>query len=496
MKKKPLTKRFARNAILVSTLLMILICVFGLVYLKKRPQILDERATKAIQNGDFHQAVELYGKMEKNEETDAKLLAARYGEAEQLLTLGKYEEAEKAFLMLGDYQDSRSRILECQYGQAEAAMKDGRYEEAKERFYALSGYSDALSRYDAARYAIASETEKEDPERAFDLFYDLGGFSDAKVRAEQIAMQITGMASAEDAVNLMLGVSEEEILLRNRIRSRRELLPKHVLAVGFYHTVGLKKDGTVVAAGSNSDGQCNVSKWEHVTAIDCGAYHSVGLLENGTVVATGRNVSGQCNVSEWSNIVAVACTDYNTIGLQADGTIVTTGYQTYNALTGWKGIESIGGGSYIAVAVTENGQLLSSHPSSRSETIRGIVQADASTGYAVCLLESGMVIGTASVLSETDSESELGTLSWKEIISVSASSTGILGLGTDGKVYSHWFRDRDTLDFSDVTNAVAVAAGGTHSAILTENGTVLARGSNESGECETASWNLGTYKMD
>jgi Regulator of chromosome condensation (RCC1) repeat len=30
---------------------------------------------------------------------------------------------------------------------------------------------------------------------------------------------------------------------------------------GFYHTVGLKADGTVVATGENLYGQCNVNKW-------------------------------------------------------------------------------------------------------------------------------------------------------------------------------------------------------------------------------------------
>jgi alpha-tubulin suppressor-like RCC1 family protein len=31
------------------------------------------------------------------------------------------------------------------------------------------------------------------------------------------------------------------------------------VAAGAWHTVGLEKDGTVVATGKNADGQCNVS---------------------------------------------------------------------------------------------------------------------------------------------------------------------------------------------------------------------------------------------
>jgi len=34
-----------------------------------------------------------------------------------------------------------------------------------------------------------------------------------------------------------------------------------VVAAGTEHTVGLKSDGTVVAVGDNSSGQCNVGSW-------------------------------------------------------------------------------------------------------------------------------------------------------------------------------------------------------------------------------------------
>lgn len=490
-KKTSLTKHFAKRAVVISTLLMALLCAAGLLYLRKRPQILHDRAEEALNSGNYREAIAALEKMEKTEETEGLLQKARYGSAEQLLLEGRYEEAEKAFSALGDYSDARARIQECRYGLAALAMEKGDYLEAKERFYALSGYSDALTQYNAARYAIAAETEIQDPEEAFQLFYDLGNYSDASEQAERIAVSITGMEDPEDAVNLMLGVSEEEILTRNRLESVRKALPKGVLSVGFYHTVGLKKDGTVVAAGSNSDGQCNVAAWTDIQAIDCGAFHTVGLKGDGTVVAAGRNTSGQCNVSDWQDIVSIACTDYDTIGLRRDGTVVTTGYHDYSVLSGWTGVASIAGGSYSAVAVTGHGQLLSSHPSSRSEAIRNAVVADASTGYAVCLLENGTVIGTAPVLSDSEEEDGSAILPWSEIVSVSASSTGVLAINTEGRILSIWFRERDAIDLSDLTDAVAVAAGGTHSAVLKKDGTVVTRGSNEFGECETDEWNLG-----
>lgn len=63
------------------------------------------------------------------------------------------------------------------------------------------------------------------------------------------------------------------------------------VSAGLFHTIGLRANGTLVAAGDNTYGQCNVSTWTGVTQIATGAFHTVGLKVNGRVVATGRNNS-------------------------------------------------------------------------------------------------------------------------------------------------------------------------------------------------------------
>ena len=61
-------------------------------------------------------------------------------------------------------------------------------------------------------------------------------------------------------------------------------------------------DGTVVATGENTSGQCNVTNWTDIVAISAGVDHTIGLKADGTVVAVGSNRNGQCNVSGWKNI--------------------------------------------------------------------------------------------------------------------------------------------------------------------------------------------------
>ena len=72
------------------------------------------------------------------------------------------------------------------------------------------------------------------------------------------------------------------------------------MAAGSYHSIGLKADGTVVAAGRSEAGQCDVSQWRDIVAIAAGTAHTVGLRADGGVVATGSNSHGQLEVGAWS----------------------------------------------------------------------------------------------------------------------------------------------------------------------------------------------------
>lgn len=487
MKKKKayFGKRFARIAVFVSTALMAVLFLVALILYHNREKLLTDRAKQAAESGDYEKAVALLSSAEQTEDSAASLTEYRYRLALSLLENGKPGDALTLFSQLGDYQDSRERVTECRYRSAQLLYDAGEYDAAKDAFFALAGYADALDRYDACRYAIADRTEASDPNEAFTLFRALGSYSDAKARAEAIAVRVTGESDPAFAINTMLGISNETLEQIRTLQSYRETLPQNHLAVGFYHTVGLRSDGTVIAAGRSEDGQCNVSAWTSITAIDCGAYHTVGLRSDGTVVATGRNTEGQCDVADWTDVAAIVCTDYNTLGLKTDGTVLCAGFQPYQTLSGWRGVTILGGGSYAVCAVTADGQLLSSHAAMRSDTVLDCVDIDVSTGYCIGLTGDGKLVGV-----------NLTVPNWTDLVGVSAGSTGYLALTRDARVLSRWFRSRDALDFSDLSGAVAIAAGGTHSAVLLSDGSVVARGSNAFGECDVSSWNLGATKID
>jgi hypothetical protein len=80
------------------------------------------------------------------------------------------------------------------------------------------------------------------------------------------------------------------------------------VAAGSFHSLGLKQDGSIVAWGDNTYGECNIpSPNNGFIAIAAGENHSLGLKQDGFIAVWGYNEYGQCNVPEPnSGFVAVA----------------------------------------------------------------------------------------------------------------------------------------------------------------------------------------------
>jgi alpha-tubulin suppressor-like RCC1 family protein len=81
---------------------------------------------------------------------------------------------------------------------------------------------------------------------------------------------------------------------------------------------------------------------------------------------------------------------------------------------------------------------------------------------------------------------------WENIVSVSAGSTAVLGVVSDGTVAAHFFKERDAFEAEDIHDAVALDAGGAHHAVLLRDGSVLAFGDNDCGQCDVSGWRLKT----
>jgi len=99
------------------------------------------------------------------------------------------------------------------------------------------------------------------------------------------------------------------------------------IALGEYHALGLKTDGTVVAWGDDIWGQTDVPLGlTDVAAVSAGWGHSLALSSNGTVVAWGWADSGRTTVPPGlSNVVAISAGGGHNLALKSNGNVVAWG---------------------------------------------------------------------------------------------------------------------------------------------------------------------------
>ena len=129
------------------------------------------------------------------------------------------------------------------------------------------------------------------------------------------------------------------------------------------HLVGLKTDGTVVAAGNNQEGQCDVSGWRNIISIAVCEGLTVGVRSDGTVVTAGKILYGDDSVREeletWTDITAVSLTDRCAVGLRKDGTVAVAGENSerMSSAAQWHDIVRVSAGPRHIIGVDRDGKV-------------------------------------------------------------------------------------------------------------------------------------------
>jgi len=306
--------------------------------------------------------------------------------------------------------------------------------------------------YEIANRKTTGMPTEEEFLAAAKMFESLGDYRDAQARAQDCRISAKEKAILDEKLNVKLKkrnsiivilvfifllifkfVYSELVIQREQAADAREISQfleiiesegRTILSTSARHIVGVKKDGTVLAAGRNDRGECNVGLWENIISVDTAESLTVGLKEDGTVVAAGIKIHGQCNVEEWTDIIAVTCGWYHTVGLKKDGTVVAVGSNGEGQcdVSEWTDIVAIQASTYGTIGLKSDGTLVT----------------------------AGMDIFGALEVSD-----------WKSIVAISAYETCTLGLTADGIVLAagrdYW--GEATWDFSNWQGITAVAAG-------------------------------------
>lgn len=132
------------------------------------------------------------------------------------------------------------------------------------------------------------------------------------------------------------------------------------VAAGENHSLVLLEDGTVRAFGDNGSEQCDVGEWTNVISIAAGARHSAAVCTDGRVITSGSSASGQRNVGSYENVISVAAGDYSTVLVFRDGTVAVAGniaVETFAARE-WEDVVRVAAGNGHLIALTSGGRIL------------------------------------------------------------------------------------------------------------------------------------------
>ncbi len=265
------------------------------------------------------------------------------------------------------------------------------------------------------------------------------------------------------------------------------------MAGGGSHSLALQSDGTVIAWGNNGNGQTNIpARATNIVAISAGDSFSLALKSDGTIVGWGDNSYGVANPanlanpSGLTNMVAIAAGRFHGLALKADGTV-----------EGW-GAGYFGAGGFLPPP--HYGQ---AYVAGVNVIGNRIVQIAAGAYHSLALREDGTVFGwglnlygqTTGVPNNISPNDTKGIVMrfgrpLSNIVAIAAGENHSLALRADGYVIG-WGAGQADYPYegphygqtdipAEAYGVVAIAAGGSLSAALRYDGTIIVWGQNDS----------------
>jgi len=253
---------------------------------------------------------------------------------------------------------------------------------------------------------------------------------------------------------------------------------------GRKHSVILYNDGTVVTLGDDTKGQRSTTGWKDIVAISTFHNHTLGLKADGTVVAAGENGQGQCEVSDWTDIVAIAAGTQHSVGVRSDGTVVAVGANTYGQcdVGGWTDVRAVAASNGTTFALTNEGRVLVSgcFENRYLDNWRDIVSISVSSNHVVGVHSDG----TLSSVGANDRGQQENLGKWMDTAQIAVGYGFTVGLREKGSVWVHGCDEHNEHAAMQWTEVVAIGTGTEHILGIREDGTLLAKGTNDCGQCD------------
>ena len=133
------------------------------------------------------------------------------------------------------------------------------------------------------------------------------------------------------------------------------------IAAGDAFTVGLRTDGTVVACGSDSAGQCDVTDLHNVIDVEACDRTTVLLFADGSIGLRGERSAGLADALQLENVVRIRGGGTAVIAELRDGSYTLCGgcaeSGNYGSTASWKSLVDYDIGDVCAAAYESGGML-------------------------------------------------------------------------------------------------------------------------------------------
>lgn len=388
-------------------------------------------------------------------------------------------------------------IYKGKYEIATDLINNKQYNEAIEILNDLYDYKDSNYKILETKYKLAIQHyENEDYENAQKIFTEIEDYFDSKIYLAQISIKLSKPNPSKESIyqdafslyenkeyqkaldlyETIVPYKDSNEFISNCQQKLKRPQNSNILAAGLRNSLIVTNNGTVKTAGKNGYGQLNVETWENIISVDIYGTLTIGLQQNGDAKIAGTyNKKEISNLSVWSDLIDIAAGEQFVVGLKSDGTVIADGHNGDGQINvnNWSQVIAIDAGSRFTVGLTEDGELLF----------------------------AGFDNGQADKYNNLSEEQKK---EWQDVVNITASGGEkggrggghTVGLKSNGTLVAVGDNEYGQCDFSDIikwSNIVKVAAGDWYTVGLKSDGTVVITGENLPGNKYIDENILNTY---